>query len=93
VAPLLELLLAVDDGTVIDERLGGVSQAPLGHELAGAREHVGECRRDLQRMLAGEDKLLVPQRLCDRYVLPDGTGGFLDWQLMVRGNYTTTSPT
>jgi hypothetical protein len=59
--------------------------APLGRSVDELWEALWASQRTLD---AGPHTLLHGDtHIGNTYVLPDGTGGFLDWQLMVRGSY------
>jgi hypothetical protein len=59
--------------------------APLGRSVDELWETLWASQRILD---AGAHTLLHGDtHIGNTYVLPDGTGGFLDWQLMVRGSY------
>jgi aminoglycoside phosphotransferase (APT) family kinase protein len=59
--------------------------APLGRSVDDLWDTLWASQRILD---AGPHTLLHGDtHIGNTYVLPDGTGGFLDWQLMVRGSY------
>jgi hypothetical protein len=59
--------------------------APLGRSVDELWDALWTSQRILDQ---GPHTLLHGDtHIGNTYVLPDGTGGFLDWQLMVRGNY------
>lgn len=58
---------------------------PLGRSVDELWDALWESQRQLD--VGAQTLLHGDTHIGNTYVLPDGTGGFLDWQLMVRGNY------